>query len=399
MTHVNLKRKLRRLAGIVLPLGLALTLVGGTELLVSSQANAAGPFTDTAVQAVVSATAPVSPVSCGSIAVTNNNSANVHYTATGGTLTASTWTVSLGSAISFALNGPDTVLTATGAGTGGTAVLSLVFHSNFCGRDAVLPAVTLTEGAGGVLLSGNLTTLDVGDSLTLNHPLNDNGTGDVGFSAVSAAGKPWVVVPGNLPAGLTPANPLVPGTAAPGTYHFATEVATDGSGALAFDEFTLKVLGHQTINQGAVGDEVNGFDNGFDVFRQHFTAGAIVVGWDATKGDPATHFLRIARGGGVWQFEALNGSGIATGLCVSDPGGGWADPIGPNGLLITPCNSGPFQQWTLVSAEPSQLKNVATGLLVSPDGTGVQLQGAVNPATVCASCDSHYTWKDLAQLP
>ena len=84
------------------------------------------------------------------------------------------------------------------------------------------------------------------------------------------------------------------------------------------------------------GNEVNQFGNGFDVYQQRQYPGAIIAGWTATKADPATHFLRLHwQGPGVRsQFEyAPHGAG--TGLCVSDPGGGWAsDPL-PDGLILT----------------------------------------------------------------
>ena len=160
--------------------------------------------------------------------------------------------------------------------------------------------------------------------------------------------------------------------------------------------FTLKVSAHKVPNTGSYGDEVNAFGNGFDVFRQHYWAGAVVVGWTATRGDPATNFIRISRGPGVWQFEATRAGGIATGLCVSDPGGGWPDPAGPDGLLITVCNSGPWQQFRVLTAEPSELRDVATGLVVWPDGTGAQLRGSVTPI---GGVSNRYTWMDNAKLP
>ncbi len=148
---------------------------------------------------------------------------------------------------------------------------------------------------------------------------------------------------------------------------------------------------------GNYGNEVNKYGNGFDVFQQNYSVNAIVVGWTATRADPATHFIRIAQGPGVWQFEATRGNGVATGLCVSDPGGGYAsDPGGPNGLVLRGCNTGTFQQFRLLSAQPSQLRNVATGLVVYPNGTGAQLRGSAVPIP---GVDSHYTWKSFAQLP
>jgi hypothetical protein len=59
---------------------------------------------------------------------------------------------------------------------------------------------------------------------------------------------------------------------------------------------------------------------------------------------------------------------VATGLCISDPGGGWAaDPLA-DGLILTPSNNGPWQQF--IPLPDGTLKNVATGLIVNPNGTG-----------------------------
>jgi hypothetical protein len=109
------------------------------------------------------------------------------------------------------------------------------------------------------------------------------------------------------------------------------------------------------------------------VYQQHRYAGAVIVGWTATKADPATHFY-ILRGthSGAVKFEYAP-VGAETGLCVSDPGGGWkSDPM-RDGLILTNCNTGPWQQF--VPESNGTLKNVATGLVVNPDGTGVQLRG------------------------
>ena len=64
--------------------------------------------------------------------------------------------------------------------------------------------------------------------------------------------------------------------------------------------------------------------------------------------------------------------------------------------MLRGCNTGTFQQFRLLSAQPSQLRNVATGLIIYPDGTGAQLRGSAVPIP---GVDSHYTWKDFAQLP
>jgi hypothetical protein len=167
--------------------------------------------------------------------------------------------------------------------------------------------------------------------------------------------------------------------------------ATDSDGAVLKGTFTL------TVDANAVssnyGDEVNRFGNGFDVVRQHQYPGAIIAGWPATQGDPATYFsLNNGTHQGAFQFEyAPQGSG--SGLCVSDPGGGWSsDPL-RDGLILAPCNTGPWQQFILSNGA---LKNVATGLYVNPNGTGVQLRGGTSPTPWDGSS---YTWRDHSSLP
>lgn len=205
----------------------------------------------------------------------------------------------------------------------------------------------------------------------------------------------------NLPAGLTLGSDgvLRPGTAVPDIYTWATVLGAEADGAQGSLSFTLKVQATKAINTGNLGDEVNRFGNGFDVYQQHYKAGAIIAGWTATKLDPATNFVRNQNGAGDWQFEAVNAAGIATGLCVSDPGGGWVDPGGPDGLILTPCNLGNFQRFTVTGVvQPGgfELVDVATGKIVNPNGTGAQLTGGTAPSPWGGS---GYTWKDHAQLP
>lgn len=176
-----------------------------------------------------------------------------------------------------------------------------------------------------------------------------------------------------------------------GTYGSQGVTYTDDNGAMASATFQLVVQGTVIMLPGDYGDMVNPFGNGFDSFRQGNTAGTLVIGWTATQADPATHFLRIAEGSN-FQFEyAPHGSG--SGLCVSDPGGGWAsDPL-RDGLLLTRCNTGPFQKFTPLG---NALRNVATGLVISPNGTGSQLRGTASPVSWGGS---NYGWRQFSDLP
>jgi hypothetical protein len=257
--------------------------------------------------------------------------------------------------------------------------------------------------------AGNAEALEIpvavkANSIQVNGPVvtvslsglaDANIAGTVKFSAVSSEStNSTSFAESALPAGLVSGDPVltyVGGTAAPGTYGGVEVAATDVDGAVLHGVFTLVVFANSIGNYG---DEVNSFGNGFDAYQQHQYPGAIIAGWTATQADPATHFIR--NGGthpGAHQFEYAP-KGTASGLCVSDPGGGWAsDPL-PDGLILTPCNTGPWQQF--IPQSNGTLKNVATGLYVNPNGTGAQLRGGNAPTPWGGSV---YTWTDFAHLP
>jgi hypothetical protein len=227
--------------------------------------------------------------------------------------------------------------------------------------------------------------------VSLSGLTDSNTSGDVKFSATSSeSGDTINFAESNLPTGLSSGNPALSyagGTAAPGTYNGAVVTATDSDGAVLKGTFTVTV--EADASSSSYGDEVNRFGNGFDAFRQHQYPGAIIAGWAATQGDPATHFiLNNGTHQGALQFEyAPQGSG--TGLCVSDPGGGWSsDPL-RDGLILARCNTGPWQQF--ISQSNGTLKNVATGLYVNPNGAGAQLRGGTS-ATPWGG--SSYTWRN-----
>jgi hypothetical protein len=246
-----------------------------------------------------------------------------------------------------------------------------------------------------ILMQGPAYTL-----VTLSGLTDSNVSGDVHFSASSSeSGDSISFAESNLPAGLTSGNILtyVGGTAAPGNYDGVVVTATNSDGAVLKGTFTLTVDANSVSGGGgssSLGDEVNRFGNGFDSYRQHQYAGATIVGWTATQGDPATHFM-LSNGThqGAVQFEYAP-KGYGSGLCVSDPGGGWSsDPL-RDGLILAPCNTGPFQQF--VPQSNGTLQNVATGLYVNPAGTGGQLRGGT-AATPWGG--SSYTWKNYSSLP
>jgi len=145
---------------------------------------------------------------------------------------------------------------------------------------------------------------------------------------------------------------------------------------------------------GTLGDEVNRFGNGFDVYGQRQAVNTIIAGWTATKADPATHFIRVpGTVKGAYRFDYAP-NGVATGLSVSEPGYDAAGTGLKDGLVLRASNNGPWQQF--IPQPNGTLKNVATGLYVSPNGAGAQLRGTTAPSPWGGSA---YTWKDYAHLP
>jgi hypothetical protein len=267
--------------------------------------------------------------------------------------------------------------------------------------------VDATDGAGNAkalvipVTLGTTTIATFPDSavstVSLSSLADTNVSGNVTFSADSNASNDTLTFSqSNLPTGLTSGNPTLSfsgGTAAPGTYSGVEASVTDADGAVLNGTFTLTVSAN-TVTTSTYGDEVNTFGNGWDVYRQHDYAGAIIAGWPATQGDPATHFLmNNGSHAGAYQFEYAPG-GSGSGLCVSDPGGGWgSDPL-RDGLILTNCNSGPWQQF--IPQSDGTLVNLATGLTVNPDGKGAQLRGE---SGAVGWGGASYTWTAETSLP
>jgi hypothetical protein len=231
---------------------------------------------------------------------------------------------------------------------------------------------------------------------------DSNSAGTVTFTGRTSENYALTWTESDLPSGLGSGDPATGtmtytgGTAAPGTYSGAKVTATDtGDGAVLNGTFTITVSASVvTTNPSAYGDEVNKFGYGFDSFRKHDYAGALIVGWPAAQADYGTYFFeKPGRHAGAYQFEYTPGS-VASGLCVSDPGGGSrSDPL-RDGLILAKCNSGPFQQF--IPQPDGTLKNLGTGLYVDPHGKGAQLRGESSPA---ASGGSRYTWTAESSLP
>jgi hypothetical protein len=278
-----------------------------------------------------------------------------------------------------------TTISYSGAGASATEIVADATDS---AGNAEALEIPVTFAANSIQVSGTPVTV------SLSALADANSSGTVKFSATDSKGANTLsFAESNLPAGLASANPLtyVGGTAAPGITAGVVVTATDSDGAVLNGTFTLLVRASAVAGYG---DMVNKFGNGFDAYQQHRYAGAIVVGWTATQNDPATHFiLNSGIRQGAYRFEYAPKDSVS-GLCVSDPGGGWgSDPL-PDGLILTGCNTGPWQEF--IPQSNGTLRNLATGLYVNPNGTGAQLRGGTSPTPWGGS---DYSWKDNSSLP
>jgi hypothetical protein len=382
-------------ACLALPLLGSALAVGAAALPASAQT-----WQDTALQAF-SLAQPTTIYGAGITGVVGNSGSTLTFTAPSGVeIATGAAPLTSGPGFDATLTTNTTsqlVLTTTGAGPGMATLMFTIKSADSAIACTANETVSISEASG--VLSEATPTSVPGETVTVSVS-NDSATGAVQFSATTNVAGCTVPTfsESNLPAGLTSGNPLVPGTASPGVYNGLSYTATDQLGSTFSGAFDLDVFGHLVTPPppptGNYGDEVNPFGNGFDAYQQHQYPGAIIAGWPATQADPATHFISHAGAiSGAYQFEYAP-YGAGTGLCVSDPGGGWSsDPL-PDGLILTPCNTGPWQQF--IPQSDGTLQDVATGLYVNPDGTGAQLAGGTAPTPWGGSV---YTWTGYAQLP
>ena len=249
----------------------------------------------------------------------------------------------------------------------------------FFTNNDVNPCVTGTPDTVSVANPGTQATT-VGSAAILN--IAASATDGDTVTSYSAAG---------LPAGLSinASTGVISGTPVTVGSNSVTVTASDNdeSGSVTFT-WNIVSAGSPPPSAPNYGDEVNNFGNGFDVFRQHDSVNTPIVGWPATQGDPATHFLATVLGNGNYTFQYAP-EGTGTGLCVSNPGSGF--------LVLRGCNSSIWQQFSAVtvSGHPYVVSAV-NGQVVNPDGKGAQLR--TGPAPVSWG-GSDFIWTPFASLP
>ena len=285
----------------------------------------------------------------------------------------------------------------TSTSSGSTTLTFVIGSANPAITYTAKQTVTITETSG--VLAWSLVSSVPSEVPVTVSVFNNNATGTVTFSGTfgGTGSGPLAFAQSNLPNGLVSGNPLVPGSAYPRIYTGVIYTATDALGSTFSGTFSLHVFGHLVVPPppaSSYGNEVNPFGNGFDVYQQHLAVNAIIAGWTATQADPATHFIRhpgTVPGAFTYEYAPY---GAGTGLSVSDPGYDAAGTGLTNGLVLRSSNNGPWQQF--IPQPDGTLRNVATGLIVSPNGTGAQLRGTTAPVPWGGSV---YTWTPFANLP
>lgn len=123
----------------------------------------------------------------------------------------------------------------------------------------------------------------------------------------------------------------------------------------------------------------------FDVRQQGAFVNNLVIAYPNSATDPAADFLQLAYRGNIALgtfFEYAPG-GIASNLCMSDPGGGYpSNPGGPNGIVLRTCNGSGFQRWVAAHVPGDHFqtwKNLATGKIIRSNGRGRQLTDVPMP--------------------
>lgn len=384
---------LRRMARLTV----ASALAAGVAAVPVSAAFAATSYSDTSLQAE-GFTGAAQSATCSApaaAAVAGTGTASLTFTAASGdTFTGVTFANGAGGTATESVNTTATVITVKGASGTTTSADTLKFRITNAGGCFSAETASVTEARGTLTQTHSLDTVAFS---SVQFATDDSSTGGIAFNASGSSALSAFTVSG-LPTGLNGSiglGELAPGTAVPGTYNDVHVSVTDAGGAVAVGEFNLLVNGQQVSSTGSAGDVVNPFGNGFDVYQQRADVNTIIAGWKATQADPATHFLLEAgTASGTYRYEyAPNGNG--TGLCVSNPDGGYSgDPGGPTGLVLRGCNTGVYQEFTPGSNHT--LISKVNGQIVNPHGTGAQLSTGSSGVSWGGSS---WTWTDYGSLP
>lgn len=220
-----------------------------------------------------------------------------------------------------------------------------VFVTDSDGNVAVEGFAVTESSTGLVTTSASPEGTMFSDSVLVEPPSTNNTNGTVTLNAKSevSPAPSTTVVPvfsaSNLPTGLSvTSNMIDPGTAAPGTYNYITETATDQYGAVTSSKLTLIVTANKIFsNESAIGRISNWF-SGRCLDNSNFT-------W--VSGNPLQQWLCGAAGSADQNFQLVDNNGTTNLLAIAPAGkpqGPWcvtANTIpGSKQLTIQACGNG-----------------------------------------------------------
>lgn len=143
------------------------------------------------------------------------------------------------------------------------------------------------------------------------------------------------------------------------------------------------------------------YGNAWNVKGQIAATGTHIDAYPNSTTDPANDFIAVPTTGNPDErvfFYAPNG--VKTNLVVVDPAGGYPGDS-PDGLILKPYTNSPYQQFTGVNTQNTagtQWTNVATRLVVTPNGTKNQLTGKT-AAVAATSLGSYFGWNQPGVVP
>jgi len=291
-----------------------IALAGGAALAVAAPAGAA-TYTDTSLQANTPSGYSINPS-----AITGTVSGKVLTFAATGSETLAAPAISGGTGGDLTTAGStSTAVTLTGSATTATSPYALTFKiSSGTGSTDVETVTGITEVTGTPGPASAPGTITDAISTITTH--NNNVTGAVDFGITGTTSALNSVTEGNLPSGLVSGNPLVPGTAIPGTYNGVTVAATDAAGSALSGHFGLKVNATQAVVHKSYGPgAISNFYSAkcLDTAYRWFNGGGLVQWTCGSSGGINQQFELVYSGSG-YELQAIAPSGKPAGpWCVT----------------------------------------------------------------------------------
>lgn len=301
--------------------------VGATALPASAQT-----YLDTALQAfnVTQPTTTAGAVVNGVVSGTGRGS-TLTFTAPAGESFSSV-NFAKGTTDALMTQTPSSIVLTSGHTATGVGILTFTIGSTTAGVTCTAAETVMISEVRGTMGESATPTSVPNERVTVSHS-NNSTTGAVTFTGtVRRASCTVTFSESKLPTGLTSGNPLLPGSAVPGTYTGVVYTATDPLGSTFSGMFDLKVIGHQVVTPTS---EVSSFANyshscltnrngtlaaynPLQLFTCGYAGGASQqLRLVAVTGQTATWELQFKTSSGSWCVtqSAFNASPLVLGVC------------------------------------------------------------------------------------